>query len=755
MKRVCIAFLSFFSAAIFSINADTLSTPLKNYEQSTTYNFAYSQNGNYRADFCTDRALRIYDIRTGKLQKTIQLPFNNMTLYTNSYSPTKQELIAGSDSLIYKIDIAEEAVSALPLPRSAGASPLFFSGDYTKMISRDSVYRLWNLNSGIGRQCFADLDTLECAVFSPDNKYTLLINKADSSAQLRSAENDSIIRTYHIPGPQFSYAVFSPDGGKFLVPVFFRSGIETAFAIMDVKSGELIRIDSTSYNSPCRIVWAWQHEVVLVYSMDQSRIIHGDDSNVRVLDAETGEYMASFSGGSPSFGGTQAYGFRNNPSWFSPDGDSVFIPTNHSGSKVSKLVVLETETNRETVKYFRQDRPVIRSSGFSESGQPLFVGRYYYSEYNSGTGFYDFDTLVYWNGENNTEFKSRMRVRQPAGVISYYYDYLFTPDGRRMIQQYCSKSSSGGESRGSLAIFSTLDTCPLIAKTNEGVISQDMKAIYVLSKDSCTVRDIEIGSVASYPIKCKNRKICMAYGDLIGVYYMKDTANFSDGFLYFGLWNIKSGDSIFEINVNRISWVWKDYANWICAGIINGGTEIVISSYNAIQIFDAATGKYKKTISSKGGQYLTFSPDCRQFIAGNGCYEASTGELQRVYNFPADGYVSFNPVNPRQFIRGATIWELPALSSVTNGGNQYQSMKIKVTALNSGNLALELPFHKRGGEYSFMLLRIDGRMVMKRTLECKTARQVIAVPDLSCGTYLYRFEESSEKVNSGGKLLIP
>ncbi|HEX2958922.1 MAG TPA: hypothetical protein VHO70_18955 [Chitinispirillaceae bacterium] len=749
MKTAFVPVLSLLTAVIFTVKADSLSVPLKNYQESTTYNFAYSRDGNYRADFCTDSTLRIYDIRTGQLQKKIQLPTNNMTLYKKSYTSSNQELISGSDSTIYRIDIAEGLVSAFRPPFSAGVRPLYFSDDYTKMISCDSVYRLWNLNSGTGRECFADLDTVEFAVFSPDNQFVLLVREADSSAQLRSTETDSIMMTYHIPSSLLSSATFSPDGDKFLVPILTRAGASTAFAVMNVNSGDLIRIDTTAQNSSCKIGWVWPHEVVLVYSMDQSRIIQADDDNVCVLDAETGEYMASFCGGSPSFGGTQAYGFLNNPSWFSPDGDSVFIPTNHSGSKVSKLVVLETATNRKTVKYFRQDRPAVRSSGFSECGQPLFVGRYSYTEYSSGAGFYDFDTLVYWNGETDTEFKSRMRVTQPEGVGSYYYENYFTPDGRRMIQQFGS--------RGSLEIFNITDTCLRIAKTGSGVLSQDMKAVYVLGRDSCSVTDIETGSVTSYPLKCKNRKICAAYGDLIGVYYMKDTADFSDGVLYFGLWNSKSGDSIFEVIVDRIRWALKDSDNWIYAGIINSGTEIVISSPNALQIIDAATGLYKKTISGKGSQFLTFSPDCRQFIAGNGCYEASTGGLQRVYNFPRDGHVSFNPVNPRQFILGATIWELPALSLGTSGTNHYLSMKLNVTALNSGNLVLQLPFtqNKRCGKYSFMIFRMDGRMVMKKLVEYAAARQVIAVPGLSCGTYLYRLEVPWEKKHFGGKLLIP
>ncbi|HON10584.1 MAG TPA: WD40 repeat domain-containing protein [Chitinispirillaceae bacterium] len=475
MKTAHLVVVSLLLTVIATTNADSLSVPLKNYQESVVFTFAYCRDGNFRADFCVDSVLRIYDIRDGKLKKSIKLPFSRLTLFTKSYSPSKQELISGSDSVIYKINIDKGNVSAFPLPRSAAASPLFFLDDYTRMVSCDSVYRLWDLNSGTERRCFADLDTVEFAAFSPDNKSVLLLHKADSSAELRDAVTDSVIMTYHIPGMGFSYAVFSPDGERFLVPVFSKGIVLSDFAIMDVKSGELIRIDSTARNLSCNLGWAWKHDIVLGYSMDRSRIIQGDDDNVCVIDAETGEKLAHFCGGSPVFGGTQANGFRNDPSWFSPDGDTVFVPSSHEGSKVSKPIVIETATNRKSVKYFRQDRPTVLYSGFSSSGQPLFTGKYFYTEYNSGTGFYKFDTLVFWNGENDEEFRKRMRLTQPEGVGSYFYEYHFTHDGRRMIQQFGSS--------GSLDIFSLSDTCPLIARTTaSGVISQDKKAVYVLKR---------------------------------------------------------------------------------------------------------------------------------------------------------------------------------------------------------------------------------------------------------------------------------
>lgn len=187
---------------------------------------------------------------------------------------------------------------------------------------------------------------------------------------------------------------------------------------------------------------------------------------------------------------------------------------------------------------------------------------------------------------------------------------------------------------------------------------------------------------------------------------------------------------------------------------INNGTELVISTYNAVQIFDASTGEHKKIISFKGSRFLTFTPDNRQFIAGNGCFEASSGELQRVYNFPSEGFVSFNPLNPRQFIRGATIWELPALSPVITSLKRFRNLNIMVSSLNSGNLVLHIPLlNGKRGDYSFSLFRVDGRMIMKRILECKS-RHVITVPGLSSGSYIYRIDMPSEKVNFGGKILV-
>jgi WD40 repeat protein len=225
MKTAHLVVVSLLLTVIATTNADSLSVPLKNYQESVVFTFAYCRDGNFRADFCVDSVLRIYDIRDGKLKKSIKLPFSRLTLFTKSYSPSKQELISGSDSVIYKINIDKGNVSAFPLPRSAAASPLFFLDDYTRMVSCDSVYRLWDLNSGTERRCFADLDTVEFAAFSPDNKSVLLLHKADSSAELRDAVTDSVIMTYHIPGMGFSYAVFSPDGERFQILRF--SDIDT------------------------------------------------------------------------------------------------------------------------------------------------------------------------------------------------------------------------------------------------------------------------------------------------------------------------------------------------------------------------------------------------------------------------------------------------------------------------------------------------------------------------------------------------
>jgi WD40 repeat protein len=187
-----------------SAAADTVSVPLRNYVPFTVdgYNIAYSRDANQRVDGCSDSMLRVYDIKTGVMLKQIPFAARNMSFITRSYSiDSLGFILIRCDSTLFQVNIGKGIVSQLGIPKPSVTNPMFFSSDFRKLVCynpADGSHMLWDLAAGTGKKCFVGMQkSIESAVFTMDEKGILALNSADSSAELRDAETDSVLMSYH------------------------------------------------------------------------------------------------------------------------------------------------------------------------------------------------------------------------------------------------------------------------------------------------------------------------------------------------------------------------------------------------------------------------------------------------------------------------------------------------------------------------------------------------------------------------------
>jgi hypothetical protein len=543
---------------------------------------------------------------------------------------------------------------------------MFFSDSYKKMISLnpvDSSHMLWNLTAGTSKKCFMGLQkNVARAIFTPDESKILAISPQDSSAQLRDAVTDSILISYHFPKAIFPYASFSPDSKSFLIPmnatpgVFFPARI---YAIINATKDSVIKIDSTHQNLTS-LNWWGGGDVSLIYSPDGSKIVAGDEYNVVVMDATTGETLLTYLGKGP------VDGYINDQQrWFSPEGNSVLMPFSNSQCCTNGLAEFNINQQQETMRFLKQNRPSISYSGFSEKGEALFIGQYYYSGSYIYTGYYKWDTISFWNGETDKEFMKRMHVTQPQVGGSFSSKFFFFPDGKGLLQENWYYNSSFNESsKTDISIYDISDTGKCIY-SGQGEPSQDCRSVYIFIGDSCKTINLQTGDSSMGP---------------------------------------------FNQNI--------------------------------------------KTFSKNNGNYA-LSPDGKHYISGNSCYNVLTGAKERVY-LGMTGYVTFNPVNPKQFISGPCIWELPNAASVQSPAKETTSGRFHIISATSARLIIDLP--STPGNYAIKatlkIYQLNGRKLTQIPVIFKGTRQSITLPNLANGTYVYRFEIPSHSINIQGKIII-
>jgi hypothetical protein len=755
--------LLFICLTSLAIAADTLYSPIKDYVPFTVSanGTAYARDISSRIDVCSDSMLRMYDIPSNQLRKTIRFPSRNISLITLSYSPDLLGyVIVRGDSGIYKVTISSGSIAKMyPLSTASILSVTCFSGDYSKIIymAKDSLLHLDDSSGDSARLCFVNSNTtIHYAAFYPDNKKIITLNANDSTLRIWNANADTILVSRHLSVSISEQAGFSSRGDKIVIPLQYNN--TRKYAVADASTGEILSIDSISvYGAPT----TWNYGVDFQFASDDSKVMLGDFwTFTSIIDISTKKLLASYNG--PG----NAFYWHYNQRWFSTADTSVIIPTYHTGANFNALYELSANTGGIGVRYAKQDWPAVQYSGFSDKGQPLFVGRYYYEEYITYLGFYSLDSTVYWNAETNKEFTKRQGLTQPSTTADYVFENYFSPDGKRMFQEFWSlDAGSSGNGLYSIDIYNTADTGQLVTsvfcRSSSAVLtSQDKRSACIFDTSMVKIIDALTGDTVQMPFKLPSQwkpYTIVPTQNIVCACSTYQASQFADVKYTLGIWDLHTNALINKYFIESIDWMSnKSHGDTPRILVTPDSSRVIISSTNCTKMLDIHTGSQlvKYTNSNINIANTALTPDGNQIIIGNGCYLTSSGKLQRVYNgMSGFDYVVFNPLNNRQFIAKGKIWELPIPIAGSHSPAVQEKPRTVFCHANSRYLIIGLS-SAQGEKAKIALYQPNGRRVFKKETVIRNEQEKVAFPQLSRGIYFYWFEVPSISFKSQGKIII-
>ncbi|MCY4401732.1 MAG: sigma-70 family RNA polymerase sigma factor [Candidatus Poribacteria bacterium] len=241
----------------------------------------YSPIGNTVAS--VDRMVRIWDINTQKLLKTIAPESSVRSIV---YSPCGETLACGTpDNTILLLHVGTWEHYKTLEGHTKGISCVIYSPDGQTLASGswDKSIRLWNPNSGeLQNTIIGHTDGIHDLVFSPNGR-TLASGGYDGTIRFWDVATGELIRTIDTKSDNSIDSVaYSPDG-----KILACTGDNGADGIRfwDVKTGELLKtieVEAGAFS--------------VVYSPDGSTFASGGMGELSVWDAKTYEILKTFTG---------------------------------------------------------------------------------------------------------------------------------------------------------------------------------------------------------------------------------------------------------------------------------------------------------------------------------------------------------------------------------------------------------------------------------------------------------------------------
>ena len=574
---------------------------------------AFSPDGHFVLSGSSDKTIKLWNTKTGKLIQTIES--HSGLIESGALSPDGHYILSGSYNGTIELWNLKTGVLIHSMHgHTKSVKSIAFSpdGSYAISGSKDKTLKLWNIETGkLVRTMEGHGSWVSSVAFSPDGRY-ILSGSFDKTIKIWNVETGRLIRTMESLSTSITSVTFSPDGNYIL-----SGSYDGVIEIWDVETGVLFRSmhgHSGAVNS-------------ITFSPDGHYVLSGsNDATIKLWDIETGKLIKTMKGhyaeihsvafspdGYYALSGSKCYNSRSNyitiALWnlntgkivqtmgenFSEITSVVFSSDNHyiltgSGDKTLKL------WNAETGALIR------RMYGHTDSVESIAISS---DSHYALSGSAD-ETIKLWDIETGK------LVRTMEGHGSWVTSVAFSPDGHYIL----SGSWDNTIKLWSVETGSLIRSMDGHTKIVESIaFSPDGRYVLSGSRDE-TIKlwNVETGRLIRTMNGHSSYVTSIAFSS-DGRYALSGSADKT-----IKLWNIETGQVIRTMKGNFNS-ATAYVVNWVNSVAFSPDGHYILSGSvdNTLKLWNVETGRKIRTINGHSDTVnsVMFSPDGRYALSGS------------------------------------------------------------------------------------------------------------------------------------------